>query len=110
MLSYFYNPHKGNTKQHLSNISKGLDELNSKYDNILIIDDLNTEMSEPSLNDNLEGIVNKPTCFKNPKIPSCIDLILTNKQKRFLKAQTVETGISDFHKMETIMIKSIIDR
>ena len=26
LLSYSYNPHKGNTKQHLSNISKGLDE------------------------------------------------------------------------------------
>ena len=37
--SYSYNPHKGNRKQHLSNISKGLDELNSKYDNILIIGD-----------------------------------------------------------------------
>ena len=40
-ISYYsYNPHKGNTKYHLSNISKGLDELNSKYDNILIIGDL----------------------------------------------------------------------
>ena len=77
LLSYSYSPYKGNTKQHLSNISKGLDELNSKYDNILIIGDLNTEMSEPSLNElsqtyNLESIVNKPTCFKNPKNPSCI--------------------------------------
>ena len=38
LLSYSYNPHKGNIKQHLSNISKGLDELNSKYDNIRIGD------------------------------------------------------------------------
>ena len=72
LLSYSYNPHKGNTKQHLPNISKGLDELNSKCGNILIIGDLNSEMSEPSLNKycetcNLESIVNKPTCFKNPK-------------------------------------------
>ena len=71
LLSYSNNPHKGNTKQHLSNISKDLDKLNSKYDNILIIGDLNTEMSEPSLNEfcqtcNLESIVNEPTCFKNP--------------------------------------------
>ena len=54
---------------------RGLDELNSKYDNILIIGDLNTEMSEPSLNEfcqtyNLESIVNKATCFKNSKNPS----------------------------------------
>ena len=88
-------------KQHLSNISNGLDEWNSKY-NILIIGHLSTEMSEPSLNEfcqtnNLESIVNKPTCLKNPKNPSCIDLVLTNKQESFLKAKTVETGLSDFH-------------
>ena len=71
LLSYSYNPHKGNTKQHLSKISKGLDELNSKYDNILIIGDLNSEMSLPSLDEfcqtyNLEIIVNNSACFKNP--------------------------------------------
>ena len=65
MLSYFYNQHKGNTKQNVSNISKGLDELNSKYDNILILGDLNSEMSEPYLDGscqtcNLESIISKP--------------------------------------------------
>ena len=111
LLSYSYNPHKGNTKQHLFNTSKGLDELNSKYDNILIIVDLNSEVSEPSLDDfcqtyNLEIIINKPTCFKNPKNPSCIDLALINKQERFLKAKTVETGLSDFHKMVVSVFKA----
>ena len=111
LISYSYNPHKGNTKQHLSNISKGLDELNSKYDNILIIGDLNTEMNEPSLNEtfcqtyNLESIVNEPTCLKNPKNPSCIDLMLTNKQ-RFLKGKTVEAGLFDFHKMVFSVFKT----
>ena len=90
LLSYSCNPHKGNIKQHLSNISEGLDELNSKYDNILIIGDLNTEMSEPSLNEfcqicNLECIVNKSTCFKNPKNPSCIDLTFIKWWFLFLK-------------------------
>ena len=111
LLSYSYNPHKGNSKQHLSNISKGLDELNSKYDNILIIGDLDIEMSEPSLNEfcqtyNLESIVNKPTCFKNSMNPSCIDLMLTNKQERFLKAKTFETGLSDFRKMVVSVFKT----
>ena len=111
LLSYSYNPQKGNTKQHLSNISKGLDELNSKYDNILIIGDLNSEMSEPSLDEfcqtfNLESIVNKPKCFKNPKNPSYIDLMLTNKQERFFKAKDVETGLSDFHKMVVSVFKT----
>ena len=114
-LSYSYNPHKGNTKQYLSNVSKGLDELNSKYDNILIIGDLNTEMSETSLNEfcqtyNLESIVNKPVCFKNPKNRSCFDLMLTNEQERFLKAKTVETGLPDFHKMVLSVFKTYFKR
>ena len=65
LLSYSYNRHKGNKKENLPNISKALDELNSKYNNILIVGDLNSEMSEPSLDEfcqvyNLESIVNKP--------------------------------------------------
>ena len=30
---------------------------------------------------------------------------LTNKQKRFLKTKTVETGLSDFHKMVVSVFK-----
>ena len=70
--SYFYYPHAGDTKLHLSSITKGLDELNSKYDNILFLVDLNTG-DEPSLNEfcqnhNLEITINKPICFKNLKM------------------------------------------
>ena len=112
MLSYSYNPHKGSTKQHLSNISNGLDELNSKYDNTLAIGNLNSEMSEPALDEfsqtyNLESIINKPTCLKNPENPnSCMDLVLTTEQERFLKARTVKTGLSDFHKMVVSIFKT----
>ena len=68
-------------------------------------------MSEPSLEEfcqtyNLEDIINKPTCFKNPKNPSCTDLVLTNKQERFLKAKSVETGQYDFHKMVVSVFKT----
>ena len=68
-------------------------------------------MSELSINEfcqtyHLESIINKPTCFKNLKNPSCIDLVLTNKWERFLKAKTVETGLSDFHKMVVSIFKT----
>ena len=39
------------------------------------------------------------TCFKNPLKHSCIDLIITNRPKNFQNSVTVETGLSDFHKM-----------
>ena len=51
LLSYSYNSHSGNTKQHLSNMNKGFDELDSKYDNKIIVDDLNSEISEPFLDE-----------------------------------------------------------
>ena len=64
-------------------------------------------MSEPPLNEfcqtyNFESIVTK----LNPKNHSCIDLMLTNKQERFLKAKTVETGLSDFNKMVVSVFKT----
>ena len=44
-------------------------------------------------------MVKKPTCFKNPAKPTCIDLIITNKPGMFQNAKTYETGLSDFHKL-----------
>ena len=68
-------------------------------------------MGEPSLDEfchthNLKSIINKPTCFKNCKNPSCIDLVLTNKQERFIKAKIFETGQYDFHKMMFFVFKT----
>ena len=57
-------------------------------------------MSEPSLSEFCQ------TYNLNPKNPSCIDLMLTNKQERFLKAKTFETGLSDFHKMVVFVFKT----
>ena len=55
---------------------------------------------------NLESIVNKSTCFKNPKNPSCIELLLTNQQERLLKAKTVKARLSEFHKMVVSVFKT----
>ena len=68
-------------------------------------------MSETSLDEfcqtyNLGNIINEPTCFKNTKNPSCIELVLNNKPESFLKAKTVETGLSDFHKIVASVLKT----
>ena len=49
----------------------------------------------------LTSLINKPTCCKNPMNPSCIDLILTNSPKYFQNSYAFETGLSDFHKIES---------
>ena len=88
----------------MHHLRKGLDIYVNKYDNILLLGDFNSETSENYLNDfcnvyNLWNIVKEPTCFKNPKNSSCIDLFHTNCLRCFQNTVSVETGISDFYKM-----------
>ena len=54
----------------------------------------------------LTSLINRPTCWKNPSKPTCIDLILTNRPKFFQNTNGIETGPSDFHKMVVTMIKT----
>ena len=106
-----YNPHKSNISNHLHHLGKGLDNYIGNYDNILLLGDFNSEFSEPCLNDfcdiyNLKNLVKEPTCYKNPGNPSCIDLFLTNRPRTFQCTATVETGISDFHKLVVTVLKT----
>ena len=55
---------------------------------------------------NLTSMINKPTCYKNPDRPSCIDLILTNCPRSFQDSCVIETGLSDFHKMVVTVMKT----
>ena len=47
----------------------------------------------------LRNLIKESTCFKNPKNPTCIDLLLTNKSLSFKNTYVIETKLSDFHKM-----------
>ena len=53
----------------------------------------------------LKALKEKPTCFKNFNNPSCIDIFLTNNSKSFEKFLTLETGMSDFHKLIITILK-----
>ena len=55
---------------------------------------------------NLEHLIKKPTCFNRP--PSCIDFFITNRKAYLKKACKLETGISHFHKLTVVSLKSQI--
>ena len=110
LLCCSYNPNKNNIAGHLHHLKYALESYLTDYDNILVLGDLNSESSEPYLNDfcdafNLKNLVKSPTCFKNPDNPSCIDLFLTNRPKSFHGTRTLETGLSDFDKMVITILK-----
>ena len=76
----------------------------------MFLGDFNNSVSEKYLEEicNLNGLtslIKKPTCFKIPDNPTCIDLILTNQPSCFQHSKVFETGLSDFHLLTVIEFK-----
>ena len=105
-----YNPQKENIGLFLDKVSMELDKLLPKYDNLLMLGDWNSAVTEEDMADfcdmyDLENLIKEPTCFKSTENPSSIDVILTNKKHSFQHTSTVETGLSDFHLMTVTVMK-----
>ena len=87
-----------------------ISKLSNSYEKLILIGDFNMTTSNPILSQFLDMFAlsplnNDPTCFKNSKNPSCIDLLLTNFKPSFMKTNNFETGISDHHKMISTIMK-----
>ena len=111
LLSCSYNPKTNLIADHLHCIGRGIDFYSSKYDNFVVLGDLNTEISNSFVEQfcasyNLKSLIKEPTCFKSVDNPSCIDLILTNHLKCFQNSGVYETGISNFHKLTFTVLKT----
>ena len=96
--------------EHLNKIGKNLGLLLFKYDNCMLIGDLNVELTETTVSDfcgiyNLKHLIKDKACFKNPTKLTCIDLIVTNRPKCLHDTVVIETGLSDFHKMSATLMK-----
>ena len=92
-----YNHHKNMIGHHIAR------ELATKrYDNSIILGYFNSEVNDDCLKDfcdayHFSSLIKEPTCFKNPKIPTCIDLIPTNRPSIFQNTTIMGTSTSDFH-------------
>ena len=85
-------------------MSKNTDLYLTKYEQLLFSSDFNAGAEDSSVKTfcfsyNLTNMSNRPTRFKKPERPSCIDLILTNYSRSFRNSYTIETGLSDFYKL-----------
>ena len=110
-MTYILLPRKCNITNHTKNITSGLDDFNTTYDNIIILGDFNVEPEESRMSDflniyNMKNLVKEKTCYKNPKNPSCVDLIITNCPRGFQNTTAFETGLTGFHKMTATVLKS----
>ena len=110
-----YNPSKNNIATHLSKLSSCIEKFSYDYDNLIILGDFNAEPYHNEVQEfcnsfNMKNLVKEPTCYKNYDNPSCIDLIITNRPRSFQNTITLETGISDFHKMNLTVLKSSLKK
>ena len=110
-----YNHQKESICYFLTQISKELDKLLGNYDNILILGDFNSLVTESYMKDfcemyDLENLIRGPTCFKNLNNPSSIDVMLTNRKNSFQNSMTIETGLSDHHKMTVTVLKTFFKK
>ena len=115
LLCCSYNPGKLQIASHIQEISNGIDAYCKKYENILIMGDFNVDVKEVSLHlfcnqYKLKSLNKDPTCYKNIDNPSCIDLFLTNSAKSFESTCTIETGLSDFHKLVVTVLNEKHER
>ena len=110
LLVCTFNTNKNLISNHLKEISKNLDNYSSKYDNFILLGDLNSEPTESAVRDFCEiysckNLIKDNTSFRNQLKPSCIDLMIRNRPKSFQNFVAVKTGLSDFHIMTLTVMK-----
>ena len=105
-----HNPNRTFVSNHLDHIAKGVNTYSKKYEKILLMGDFNVGFTEANMTAfcneyKLKALNKEPTCFINYISPSCIDLFVTNCRKGFESTLTIETGLSDFHKIIVTVLK-----
>ena len=93
---------------------KSYDQMSVKYDNFLILGDLNYDLLSdqkriPLTNVcdicDLEKIVKCATCFTKGADPTLIDVILTNRKSLLQNVMNFGCGLSDVHNLIVVQIK-----
>ena len=115
LLSCSYNPNKNTITDHPEILRRNLDLYSAHYENLIIIGDFNTDINQSCMKSfcesyTLSSLIKEPTYHKNPQNPSCIDLILTNNPYSLQNSCTIETGLSDFHKMTVTVMKTTYEK
>ena len=85
-------------------IRRNMNIHSSNYDNFIFFRDFNGDVSNKAILD-LKGLIKQPNCFKNYENPSCIDLFLTNRPRRFCNSYVIEAELSDFNMMTVSVMK-----
>ena len=109
LLINTYKPPSINNTIFCEEMSGLVDFYSQNYKNIVIMGDFNMQTDSSNFrtfyeSHELYNLVKSKTCFKSNN-GTCIDLILTNQKYSFKNTCTIETGVSDFHRMIYTQLK-----
>ena len=115
-INFVYRPPHSNTKKYSSLIKSS----DNKYDNIIVMGDLNIDTQKNGADTNhylsdlydtfaLANLISSSTCFKSLSGTS-IDVFLTNRIRGFRNTAITETVISDHNKLIFSFFRSHIER
>ena len=98
LINSSYHLHKSDIGNYIHIISKSLETCSAKCEYIVILCDINACVEDETLDTfcksySLNSLNKQRTCFKNPKNPSCIHLILTQKPRSFQTKRFIDTGL-----------------
>ena len=104
LLGCSYNPHKNNISNHLHHLNKGLDVYLKSYDNILIMGDLNSEVSENCLNGfcNVNSLKTLNSNYTTKALQKKI-MHRSRLRNKFLRERTNESKIA-YNKQRNICV------
>ena len=114
LLCGTYHPPSQSDQYYFDNIDKALD-VYCQYEKIMLVGDFNAQIGEKCFDDflfqhELRSVNDRPTCYKNPDKPSCIDFILTNSPLSFRKSDCLFTGLSDCNKLVLSVFKTTFSK
>ena len=89
-FAWIYKPPNLSETNFTTNLETIIRELSNKYEKLILMGNFNMPTSNPILSQfshtfALSPLNIDPTCFKNSKNPSCIDLLVTNFKPSFMK-------------------------
>ena len=114
LLLGIYNPPSQNEALFVEQIKLALNTYSTTCEYFLLLGDFNVTTKNSKLQDLmnafcLENLIKEPTCFKST-VPTTIDLIVTNQKSLFMKLSAYESGLSDFRKLTTTILRKSITK
>ena len=119
-----YRSEQTSVDHFLSTFSLCLDKIYDKYQNVIVIGDININSLENRRNNDkskfeklkhfcdtydLHNLIKSPTCFQSEE-PTSLDVILTNKRRSFMHSKSIQNGLSDHHSLICTMLKTKVKK